>query len=66
MSKKYRVFLNGKKRSDLKRLVNTGADKARKLTRRPFQTRGCAVSLYARSVLIIGTRITGKFNTHSA
>ena len=33
MSKKYRVFLNGKKRSDLKRLVNTGADKARKLTR---------------------------------
>lgn len=33
MSKKYRVFLNGKKRSDLKRLVNTGTDKARKLTR---------------------------------
>ena len=33
MSKKYRVFLNGKKRSDLKRLVNTGLDKARKLTR---------------------------------
>ncbi len=33
MSKKYRVFLNGKKRSNLKRLVNTGADKARKLTR---------------------------------
>ena len=33
MSKKYRVFLNGKKRSDLKRLINTGTDKARKLTR---------------------------------
>ncbi len=33
MSKKYRVFLNGKKRGDLKRLVNTGTDKARKLTR---------------------------------
>ena len=33
MSKKYRVFLSGKKRSDLKRLVNTGTDKARKLTR---------------------------------
>ena len=33
MSKKYRVFLNGKKRSDLKRVVNTGTDKARKLTR---------------------------------
>jgi transposase len=33
MSKKYRVFLNGKKRSDLKRLVNTGTEKARKLTR---------------------------------
>ncbi len=32
-AKRYRVFLNGKKRSDLKRLVNTGADKARKLTR---------------------------------
>jgi hypothetical protein len=32
-AKKYRVFLNGKKRSKLKRLVNTGADKARKLTR---------------------------------
>jgi len=32
-AKKYRVFLNGKKRSDLKRLVNTGTDKARKLTR---------------------------------
>ena len=33
MSKKYRVFLNGKKRSDLRRMVNTGTDKARKLTR---------------------------------
>ena len=33
MSKKYRVFLNGKKRSELKRLVNTGTEKARKLTR---------------------------------
>jgi len=33
MSKKYRVFLNGKKRSDLRRLVNTGTEKARKLTR---------------------------------
>jgi len=33
MSKKYRVFLNGKKRSKLKRLVNTGTEKARKLTR---------------------------------
>jgi transposase len=33
MSKKYRVFLNGKKRSDLKRMINTGTDKARKLTR---------------------------------
>ena len=33
MSKKYRVFLNGKKRSELKRLINTGTDKARKLTR---------------------------------
>ena len=32
-AKKYRVFLTGKKRSDLKRLVNTGIDKARKLTR---------------------------------
>ncbi len=32
-AKKYRVFLNGKKRSNLKRLVNTGTDKARKLTR---------------------------------
>lgn len=33
MSKKYRVFLNGKKRSELKRLLTTGTDKARKLTR---------------------------------
>ncbi len=33
MSKKYRVYLNGKKRSELKRLVNTGTEKARKLTR---------------------------------
>ena len=33
MSKKYRVFLNGKKRSDLERLVNTGTEKARKITR---------------------------------
>ena len=33
MSKKYRVFLNGKKRSSLKRLVNTGTEKARKITR---------------------------------
>ena len=32
-AKKYRVFLNGKKRSDLGRLVNTGTDKARKHTR---------------------------------
>ena len=32
-AKKYRVFLNGKKRSTLERLVNTGTDKARKLTR---------------------------------
>lgn len=32
-AKKYRVFLNGKKRSNLKRLVNTGTDKARKITR---------------------------------
>ena len=32
-AKKNRVFLNGKKRSDLKRLVNTSTDKARKLTR---------------------------------
>jgi len=33
MSKKYRVFLNGKKRSNLKRLINTGTEKAKKLTR---------------------------------
>ena len=33
MSKKYRVFLNGKKRSSLKKLVSTGTEKARKLTR---------------------------------
>ena len=33
MSKKYRVFLNGKKRSDLKRLISTGTEKARKITR---------------------------------
>ena len=32
-AKKYRVFLNGKKRSSLKQLVNTGTDKARKITR---------------------------------
>ena len=32
-AKKYRVFLNGKKRSELKKLVNTGSDKAGKLTR---------------------------------
>ena len=32
-AKKYRVFLNGKKRSTLERLVNTGIEKARKLTR---------------------------------
>ena len=31
MSKKYRVVLNGKKRSELKRLVSTGTDKTRKL-----------------------------------
>jgi len=31
--KKYRVFLNGKKRSYLKRLINSGISKARKLTR---------------------------------
>jgi transposase len=31
--KKYRVFLNGKKRSNLDRLVNTGTDKARTITR---------------------------------
>jgi transposase len=33
MSKKYRVFLNNKERNYLKKLVNTGTDKARKLTR---------------------------------
>ena len=33
MSKKYRVYLNGKKRSELSRLVKTGTNKARKLTR---------------------------------
>ncbi len=32
-AKKYRVFLNGKKRSTLKRLVETGTEKARKITR---------------------------------
>lgn len=32
-AKRYRVFLNGKKRSNLKRLVNTGTEKARKITR---------------------------------
>ena len=32
-AKQYRVFLNGKKRSTLKRLINTGTDKARKITR---------------------------------
>ena len=32
-AKKYRVFLNGKKRSELKRLVNTGTNKARKINR---------------------------------
>jgi len=31
--KKYRVFLNGKKRNNLKRLVNTGTNKARTITR---------------------------------
>jgi transposase len=31
--KKYRVFLNGKKRSNLDRLVNTGTHKARTITR---------------------------------
>jgi transposase len=31
--KKYRVFLNGKKRNNLKRLVNTGINKARTITR---------------------------------
>ena len=33
MSKKYRVFLNHKERNYLRKLVNTGTDKARKLTR---------------------------------
>ena len=33
MSKKYRVFLNGKKRSRLSKLVSTGTEKARKITR---------------------------------
>ncbi len=32
-AKKYRVFLNGKKRSILKKIVNTGTDKARKMAR---------------------------------
>ena len=32
-AKKYRVFLNGKKRSNLKKLANTGTKKARKITR---------------------------------
>jgi len=32
-AKQYRVFLNGKKRSELKRLVNTGTNKARKINR---------------------------------
>ena len=32
-AKKYRVFLNGKKRSNLDRLVNTGTHKARTITR---------------------------------
>ena len=31
--KKYRVFLNGKKRSELNRLVNSGTHKARTITR---------------------------------
>jgi transposase len=31
--KKYRVFLNGKKRSNLDRLMNTGTHKARTITR---------------------------------
>ena len=31
--KKYRVYLNGKKRSELGRLISTGTNKARKLTR---------------------------------
>ncbi len=32
-AKKYRVFLNDKERKYLRKLVNTGTDKARKLTR---------------------------------
>ena len=32
-AKKYRVFLNGKKRSKLKRLVNAGTNKARRINR---------------------------------
>lgn len=32
-AKKYRVFLNGKKRSNLNRLVSTGTHKARTITR---------------------------------
>lgn len=32
-AKKYRVFLNGKKRSTLERLVSTGTNKARTITR---------------------------------
>ena len=32
-AKKYRVFLNGKKRSNLRKLANTGTKKARKITR---------------------------------
>ena len=32
-AKKYRVFLNGKKRSELKRLVKTGTNRARRINR---------------------------------
>ena len=32
-AKQYRVFLNGKKRSELKRLVSTGTNKARRINR---------------------------------
>jgi len=32
-AKRYRVFLNGKKRSNLERLVSTGTNKARTITR---------------------------------
>ena len=32
-AKQYRVFLNGKKRSDLKRIVSSGTHKARTITR---------------------------------